>query len=59
MVGSIGGVLHRGILVRAYRLGMLMRSELEGCVDSLFTSSTLRLSHAFRFYVLQLLADLP
>lgn len=53
VVGSVG------VLVRAYKTGLLERDELEGAVDALFTVSTLHLSRAFRAYVRQLLADLP
>ncbi|MBI2877928.1 MAG: hypothetical protein HYY20_13715 [Candidatus Tectomicrobia bacterium] len=48
-----------GVLVRAYRTGLLQRDSLEIAVDALFDESTLHLSHAFRVYVRQLLADLP
>lgn len=48
-----------GVLVRAYRMGLLQRDSLESAVDALFDQSTLHLSHAFRVYVRQLLADPP
>lgn len=53
VVGSIG------VLVRAYRMNLLQRGGLESTVDALFDESSLHLSHAFRAYVRQLLAELP
>lgn len=53
VVGSIG------LLVRAYRVSQLQRSELEAAVDALFERSTLHVSRAFGAYVRRLLADVP
>jgi predicted nucleic acid-binding protein len=48
-----------GILVRAYKVGTLTRSQLENAVDALFAESTLHLSRAFQVYVRKLVAELP
>ena len=53
VVGSVG------VLVRAYRSGLLRREELDAAVDALFFESTLHLDRAFRAYVRRLLSDLP
>jgi len=53
VVGSVG------VLVRAYRVGLFQRNELDEAIDSLFDYSTLHLSHAFRAYVRRLLTNLP
>jgi predicted nucleic acid-binding protein len=48
-----------GVLVRAYRRGLLARTELDAAVDALFERSTLHVSLAFRAYVRSLLRTLP
>lgn len=48
-----------GVLIRAYTSRFLKRSELENAIDTLFTSSTLHLSRAFRAYIRHLTANLP
>ncbi len=48
-----------GILVRAYKIGILRRTQQEKAVDALFEKSTLHLSRAFQVYVRKLIADLP
>ena len=52
VIGSVG------VLVRAYRTGLLERNELDIAVDGLFEESTLHLSSAFRAYLRKLLSDL-
>jgi predicted nucleic acid-binding protein len=51
-VGSIG------ILIRAYRIGQLQRSELDEAIEALFQHSTLYLSRPFRAYIQRLLESL-
>jgi predicted nucleic acid-binding protein len=53
VVGSVG------ILIRAYRTGLLRREDLDTAVDALFFESTLHLSRAFRAYVRRLLSGIP
>ncbi|HEV2846154.1 MAG TPA: hypothetical protein VG477_14965 [Thermoanaerobaculia bacterium] len=52
VVGSVG------ILVRAYKSGLIGRDDLEDAIDDLFDRSTLHLSRAFRAYLRQFLKNL-
>lgn len=48
-----------GVLIRAYKTGILIRPELESAVDALFSESTLHAGAPFRTYARFLLAELP
>jgi predicted nucleic acid-binding protein len=52
VVGSVG------ILIRAYRQGILTRAELDFAIEGLTTASSLHLSVPFRSYLKNLLRDL-
>jgi len=52
VVGSVG------VLIRAFRVGLLTKAELKSHLDRLFDGSTLYLSKAFRTHVRKLLKDL-
>ncbi|MBI5443453.1 MAG: hypothetical protein HY900_19850 [Deltaproteobacteria bacterium] len=48
-----------GVLIRAYKKGLLERMELKSAVEALFSASTLHAGPAFRAYARVLLAEIP